>query len=212
MNAKTSEAVIEYWLGDAVVSAEESKRRSKLWYGFDPEIDRQLSQQFKTSLQQAESGELDSWCDSPEGSLALVILLDQFSRNIYRGTRDAFKNDQKALDIAQTTIENKNDTQLPLIGRAFLYHPFEHSEEIKDQQISVSLFDKLYREGHREGHREGQKDWSAQLKNFLDYAIDHRDIIVQFGRFPHRNAILGRKNTAREEAFLSKDKRTFGQK
>lgn len=208
MKAKTVESVIEYWLGDAVISAEESKRRSKLWYGFDPEIDRQLSEQFKTSLQQAESGELDSWRDSPEGSLALVILLDQFSRNIYRGTRDAFKNDQKALEIARTTIENKNDDQLPLIGRAFLYHPFEHSEEIKDQQISVSLFDKLNSEGHREGH----KDWSTQLKNFLDYAISHRDIIVQFGRFPHRNTILGRKNTAQEEAFLSKDKRTYGQK
>lgn len=203
MTETTREAVLEYWLGDAETSAEESKRRSKRWYGFNPEIDQQITHRFKATLLEAETGKLDSWSNSPTGSLALVILLDQMSRNIYRGTAAAFKNDETALNIAKKVIANLEDRELSYIGRAFLYHPFEHSENLQDQETSVALFDQL--------SQEGNEAWSTQLGGFLKFAIEHRDIIRKFGRFPHRNALLGRTNTPQEDEYLAKDKRTFGQ-
>ena len=134
--------------------------------------------------QKAIKGELDPLSETPEGSLALVIILDQFPRNMYRGTPQAFASDAKALKVAKEAVEKKFDRDLLPMQRMFLYLPFEHSENIDDQEQSVKFFENL----------------GDELA--LKYAIEHRDAITQFGRFPHRNAILGRESTPEELRFL----------
>lgn len=200
---QSSETIIEYWLGDAQTDAQAAADRSKLWYGYSPDTDQYLEKHFKETLLQAESGQLDDWSKEPAGSLALVILLDQFSRNIYRGSKAAFKNDDKAIGIARGLIDRNADRELSYIGRAFLYHPFEHSETMTDQDWSVLLFSGLY--------EDANDVWSEQLQGFMKYAINHREIIKTFGRFPHRNIIFGRQNTPEETAFLNQDNRSYGQ-
>lgn len=200
---KNSEAIIEYWLGDAEIDVRSAAERSRLWYGYSKDTDQHIERHFKETLEQAESGQLDAWSKEPMGSLALVVLLDQFSRNIYRGTKAAFKNDNKAIEIARELISRNADTELSCIGRAFLYHPFEHSERMEDQDMSVRLFTAL--------HEDVSEAWSESMKNFLTYSVSHRETIKKFGRFPHRNSILERQNTQEEIEFLEQDNRSYGQ-
>ena len=136
--------------------------------------------------------ELDSMANDPQGCLALIILLDQFSRNMFRGSAQAFAADEKALAHARTAVERGLDQQLPPFQRTFVYLPFEHSESLADQDRSVALFEALGDE------------------NTYDYAVRHRDIIVRFGRFPHRNVILGRESTPEELEFLKEPGSSFG--
>jgi uncharacterized protein (DUF924 family) len=136
----------------------------------------------------AKSGALDAWVDTPRGGLALLILLDQLSRNLHRGTAEAFAADAKARAIARIMLARGFDQSLTPIERMFVYLPFEHSEDMTDQDLSVRLFEAL--------------DASLTEKT-TDYAVRHRDVIRRFGRFPHRNAALGRPNTADEDAFLA---------
>lgn len=203
MSEQRIEAILDFWIGPAAHDAGEAKARGKLWYQSTPEADEDLRRRFGEDVDMAARGALDDWRRSADGSLALVILLDQFSRNLFRGTAGAFANDAMAASIAEAAIDAGQDRQMSWIGRAFLYHPFEHSEQLPRQERSVQLFQALA--------DEAPPEWQEQLKGFLEYAVEHREVVRRFGRFPHRNAVLGRESTAIETAYLESGARRYGQ-
>jgi len=198
----TAAQIIDYWIGEAASDPGAAKRRTKMWYGSKGGVDDEIRTRFADTLAMAEDGKLDDWQATGEGALGLVILLDQFSRNLYQRTADAFKNDPDAYRIAQRAIERGQDKDLSWTGRAFLYHPFHHSESLDAQNKGVELFEAL--------RLETPEPWWEILDGFLDATREHRDIIREFGRFPHRNRVLGRKSTPEEQAYLENAK-TYGQ-
>lgn len=161
------------------------------WFVRDDAFDAELRQRFGPLLLDARQGELVHWSESPDGALALVILLDQLSRNIHRGTPEAFASDGMALAIAERAVDQGDDLRLTPEQRGVLYMPFEHSESLADQDRGVALFEAL---------GEGEA---------LDYMRRHREIIARFGRFPHRNTILGRNSTPEEIEFLKQPGSSF---
>jgi len=177
-------ALLDFWFGD-----DEQAGPRKAWFAKDPAFDRACRDRFAALHAAAGSGALEHWRDSAAGALALVVLLDQLSRNIYRGTAAAFAQDAHALAVAEAAIAAGFDAPHPPLRRMFLYLPFEHSEEAAMQARSVQLFETL------RGH-----PW---LDEAIDYAHRHRAVIERFGRFPHRNAILGRQSTPAELEYLA---------
>ena len=175
--------IVEFWFSDAV---------RPLWFNSTLEFDKQLRDRFEPVWQQAVQGKLDSWAENAEGALALVILLDQIPLNIYRGDPRSFSTEAKARDIAARVIEKSWDRELTDEQKAFLYMPFMHSESLLDQDRSVKLFE------------------AAGLKDNLKFANHHRELIRRFGRFPHRNAILGRESTQAEDVYLASDEAFLG--
>ncbi len=176
---------------DEVLAFWFSERVEPLWFSSDRMLDAELRERFGALVAAAGEGALDDWLETPEGALALVILLDQFPRNIYRGTAAAFAADAKARVVADRALALGHDHQVEPARRMFFYLPFEHSEQLADQERSLALFTAL-------GDPE-----------LLDYAVRHHEIIVRFGRFPHRNAVLGRPSTAQEQAFLTQPGSAF---
>ena len=160
----------------------------KQWFAARPAFDEAIRLKFEPVHHAAARGEYDAWSQEAEGSLALLILLDQFPRNLYRKSAHAFATDPKARGIARAAIAEGFDRQVEPTLRPFFYLPFEHSEEMADQDASVALCERLAQE-------TGDEDT-------LKWARMHRDIIVRFGRFPHRNPALGRATTAEEQAYL----------
>ncbi|HEY9234722.1 MULTISPECIES: DUF924 family protein [Phenylobacterium] len=158
------------------------------WFKKNPKFDHSIALKFEPVHHAAARGEYDAWMASAEGSLALLILLDQFPRNLYRNSGHAFATDSKARSIARAAVASGQDRAVDPTLRQFFYLPFEHSEEKADQDEAVRLFTILKEES---GDGEG-----------LRWAELHRDIIVKFGRFPHRNRCLGRATTPNEQAFL----------
>jgi uncharacterized protein (DUF924 family) len=167
--------VVSFWLA----------QDKKAWFSANPTFDAEVWHRFADLLDQAKSGNIDHWAESPKGALALVILLDQMSRNIYRDRPEMYAADGKALAIAESAIAQGFDEALAANERAWLYMPFMHSEDLEDQEKSIALFSR------------------SGLSENLPFAIHHADIIRRFGRFPHRNAILGRHTTPEEAAFLA---------
>jgi len=160
-----------------------SEIRPEAWFRADPEIDTAIRRQFLELYHELRDRPVEALVDTTESALAAVIVLDQFPRNIFRGTPEAFATDARALALAEAAIAAGHDRRLGVAERQFLYMPFQHSEDIEIQRRSVALFAPLGPE-------------------LLEYAERHRAIIEQFGRFPHRNDILGRASTATEIAFL----------
>ena len=158
------------------------------WFGAKAAFDEAIRLKFEPVHHRAARGEYDAWEGSAEGALALLLLLDQFPRNLYRKSSHAFATDGKALGIARRAIANGFDRQVEAQLRPFFYLPFEHSEKLADQDESIALCQSL-------------ADETGDVET-LRWAVLHRDIIVKFGRFPHRNAPLGRQTTAQEQAFL----------
>jgi uncharacterized protein (DUF924 family) len=155
------------------------------WFAKDEDFDATIRQRFGDVYEQAAAGERDAWIDEPTGALALVILLDQFPRNLFRNSPQAFATDAKALDIARTALKRRDDQVVGEDLNAFLAMPLMHSENLADQEACVAWMDEIGGEGNRKA------------------AVEHRDIIARFGRFPHRNATLGREPTAEELEFLA---------
>ena len=180
--------VLEFWFG-APGSVEHGSLR-KCWFEKDPAFDAEIRRRFLALVDEAAAGRLDGWADRPEGLLALIVLLDQFPRNLFRDAPRAFATDTQALALAQQALARGVDAQLMPVARAFIYLPFEHSEDLAMQDRAVSLFSALAKHGEA-------------FASYLDYAERHRDVIRRFGRFPHRNAILGRASTPEEIAFLA---------
>ena len=180
--------IIDFWFLPAT-APDHGKPRAQ-WFSKDKEFDLLITQKFAHLVEQALSDTLSVADNSPSSALAYILLLDQFTRNIYRDTPRAFAGDSKARGAAQMMVDSNMDQQLPPMQRCFVYLPFEHSEDIGLQKQSVALFTQLH------------KETNAYLEE-LDYAVRHHDVIAQFQRFPHRNAILGRPSTAAELAFLA---------
>ncbi len=195
---KKIEEILEVWFGKGDVPSEAVRAQ---WWKKDPDFDAMLRDRFGALLDRGVRGELDDWANDAPGALALVILLDQFSRNIHRGTPRSFAADEHALMMAKRAVHHGFDAALPIHRRIFLYMPWMHSEELDAQKECVRLFERLANEAPPEAQ--------PTIRNNLDFAIRHLEIVERFGRFPHRNAILGRTTTPEEEAFLREPNSSF---
>lgn len=184
------QAVLDFWFGAA--DDPQSGRPRREWFVKDPNFDARVRERFGPLVEAALQGGLAHWAAAPAGALALLLLLDQFPRNIHRGTPRAFAGDAQALRLAREVVDRAWDRELRPVQRWFVYLPFEHAEDLAAQQRSVELFTTLAREAPGDGVEEA-----------LDYALRHREVIERFGRFPHRNAILGRASTPGEVEYLS---------
>ncbi len=160
------------------------------WWRKDPAFDQEVRERFLALHEAIERGEREAWLETPRGTLAYVIVMDQFSRNVFRDSARAFASDERARAAARRGVDRGDDRTLSADERSFLYMPFMHSENIVDQDRCVALF-------------------ASAPPNQLRYAERHRDIIRRFGRFPHRNAVLGRESTPEEEAFLKEPGSSF---
>ncbi len=196
------DAVLSFWFKQQSLSAPQVDRRMDVWFGEDVAFDAQIKAEFSGDVARASEGQLDHWAKQPRGRLALIILLDQFRRNIYRNTRDAFAMDRKALQLCVQGAMEKKDRGLDPIEKVFFYMPLQHAESAKVQAKSCELYNKLA-EAVSPTYRE-------TFMTIAQFAELHRDIVDQFGRFPHRNKLLGRKNTPEEEEYLA-DAPDFGQ-
>jgi uncharacterized protein (DUF924 family) len=197
------DAVLAFWFKEHQLSAQQIDRRMDIWFGEDPEFDHEIRQAFAADVEKASEGELDHWADEPRGRLALILLLDQFRRNIYRGTARAFEKDKAALRLCVEGAMQKKDRGLTPIQRVFFYMPLQHAESRKVQAKSVELFSRL-----AEAVSPTLKETFLTIAQFAEL---HHDIIEQYGRFPHRNAVLGRDNTPEEDEYLAGDAPDFGQ-
>lgn len=193
----SADEVLQFWLGTARPSNSEALQHKQQWFSKSDELDARIRQRFEPAVQAALTGRLSGWTDGVWDTLARIILLDQFTRNIYRGTPESFAGDPLALQLALGLCDSGQDQALPSVLRVFVYLPLEHAEDEALQQRSVELFAQL-----RDGHPE-----PAELQTYLqgtwDYALRHQAVIARFGRFPHRNAILGRTSTEEEQAYLA---------
>ncbi len=183
----------QYWFGPVDEAGFAAARQHKLWFGYSAKADAAIAERFGNLVAKALGGELEDWADSDNGLVALVVLLDQFTRNIYRGTPRAFAGDNTALGLARQALRSNRHRSLPAIHRVFLYMPLEHAEHLATQEECVGLFSCLAKE-----------TGAASVADFTRYAAAHRDVIARFGRFPHRNAILGRASSPQELAYLEK--------
>ena len=172
----TAAKINKFWLEDV---------EPKAWYSVDPELDAEITDRFLEARNAAVAGALDHWKSTAEGSLALLILIDQFSRNMFRGDPRSFEGDAKAREIAREAIYNRQDLEVSQPGRSFFYLPFMHSETLADQDFGIDI----------------QRQRNATEDDLL-HAHAHREIIAEFGRFPFRNKALGRETTPAEEVFL----------
>ncbi len=197
------EAVIDYWLGEASKSFEALRRRNRMWFTPDPEVDRAVESRFGKLLSDHADELTVSWRGKPRGRLALIILFDQFPRNIYRGTAKAFAFDSQALNLCLTGIDTGMDKGFEPVERMFFYMPLQHAETAEAQDRCVALFESL-----TEACAAEQREFFV---NALEHAREHRQLILRFGRFPHRNRTLGRASTVEEIAYLDSGGASYGQ-
>ncbi|MBE9155324.1 DUF924 domain-containing protein [Nodosilinea sp. LEGE 06152] len=185
-----AEGILRFWFGDPEDLEGEYGQQRKVWFKKDPAFDEVIRQRFLGDVERAIAGELDEWRSQPRSCLALVLLLDQFPRNLFRGDAHCFGGDRAALATAYHALENGYDQQVLPVERMFFYLPLEHSENLADQERSVELVRSLHAHD------------PEKFESTLDYALRHREVIQRFGRFPHRNEVLGRETTAEEAEFL----------
>lgn len=197
----TVEAILEFWFGSNPDDSVAAKEKSPLWWSKNPAIDNEMRQRFASSVLRAAAGELSEWQSNSRGRLALILLTDQFPRNIYRDSPGAFAQDSKALAWSLDGIELGVDLKLRPIERVFFYLPLEHSESLQHQEQSVKYFGELF--------SMVSPEQRPVFEEYLNFAARHRDIIARFGRFPHRNKILGRESTPEELAFLNEPGSSF---
>jgi uncharacterized protein (DUF924 family) len=199
--------ILEFWFGTGPWTAERLKERTAFWFGGDgaeaqARRDVEIRTRLEPLLERAARGEFASWAASPKRRLALILLFDQVPRNAYRGTAAAFAFDPEALALASEGIQLAADAALDPIERIFFYLPLEHAESLEAQDAAVGAFERLVREAPPD-----LRDFCAYTAN---YATKHRDLIVKFGRFPHRNPVLGRQSTAEEKMWLAEHPNYFG--
>jgi uncharacterized protein (DUF924 family) len=201
-------SVREYWFGRERVTCETLSRRMRMWFSEDgPEErdrrDAEITARFAELFERAASGALDAWADGPRRRLSLIILLDQFPRQMFRGSARAFACDDKALGLTLSGMQSAADAALEARERMFFYMPLQHAERLEVQEESVLAYRRLL--------DEAPQALREHFESALHFAQLHRDIIAQFGRFPHRNRVLGRTSTPAEEAWLAADGETFDQ-
>ncbi|HEY0839412.1 MAG TPA: DUF924 family protein [Vulgatibacter sp.] len=196
-----AEQILRYWFGDGSDGWSLPADRQPLWFRGGPQVDEEIRLRFGPDVEVAVDGGFADWKATPRGRLALVILLDQFTRNVHRGTPGAFAGDRLALPLAVEALEKGIDRELRPVERPFLYLPLEHAEDSKMQALSVDAFRRLA--------EEAPAVVRPAYDVFLDYAIQHQVIVDRFGRFPPRNAILGRETTPEEAEFLKQPGSSF---
>jgi uncharacterized protein (DUF924 family) len=192
MPVRTPSDILDFWF---------SEQSRALWFTKNAAFDQSIRERFEETLRAAAAGDLDHWAATAPGALGLIIVLDQFSRNIYRGSARAFLADARARAVASGAISKSQDQEIPLPRRFFFYVPFEHSESLADQERSVALF-QAWVDAHDGPERE-------RAQGFMPYIHRHAEIIQRFGRFPHRNEVLGRESTLAEIAFLQEPMSSF---
>jgi uncharacterized protein (DUF924 family) len=193
MAKDNSEEVLEFWFGRPGDPDYGAHRQA--WFRRDDAFDAEIARRFGALQRRARDGALDGWAETARGALALLVLLDQFSRNLHRESPEAFASDPKALAVAKDAIARGHDRAVTPLQAHFFYLPFEHSEALAEQERGVALMQAMPEHDGKE--------------NAVSYAVRHRDVIARFGRFPHRNAVLGRETTAEEQAFLAENERGF---
>ncbi|MCF3973237.1 DUF924 family protein [Paracoccus salsus] len=175
MSLKSPQDVRDFWF---------SEEMKPFWFAKSDQIDNRIIQLFGETYEAAHAGRLEHWLDAPQDALSLTIVLDQFPRNMFRGSDRSFESQDLALSVARRALDQGHDQRVEPLARQFFYLPFMHSEDLADQERSVRLYEAL-------GNA-----------NSLHFAREHRDIVARFGRFPHRNAVLGRASTEDEVEFL----------
>jgi|SRR5579883_3329634 len=198
--------VRRFWFGRLPLKPEGVKERLALWFGSGAEerrADELIRSRFGALVERAAAGELDAWADSPRRRLSLILLLDQFTRHVYRGTERAFAKDREALALTLSGMQSAADAALTPVERLFFYMPLQHAELRDAQEESVAAYRRLL--------KEAPEELEAMFASALESAELHRSIVERFGRFPHRNRVLGRANTPEEEAYLRQGGPNFGQ-
>ena len=198
----TQQDILSFWfqgIGDQIPGP----TLLQFWFASPEGTDEIIIDRFAKAHQQAVRGELDSWPETAHGRLAAILLIDQFSRNIHRGSAEAFAQDHRALAWCKKGIELGHDQKLTMAEKTFFYLPLEHSESVGDQNHCVAAYQEMV------DTAEGEAQTYA--KNLVKFADEHRVIIAEFGRFPHRNAVLGRESTPEEVAYLADGGARFGQ-
>ncbi|MBD2567404.1 DUF924 family protein [Anabaena lutea] len=188
-----AKTILEFWFGHP--DEPNYGKPQKFWFSKQPNVDEEIRTRFIEDYQKAATGYLDDWINTPDTCLALILLLDQFPRNIFRDTPEAFATDWEALSAAQHAVAQGYDRELLPVQRWFIYLPFEHSENLAHQRQSVKLFQQLSHD--------------PESLSAIEYAFEHMKIISRFGRFPHRNQILGRISTTEEQEFLQQGGNSF---
>lgn len=203
MHSETIAEIVAFWLGPALDGPEIAFARRDWWYKGGPAVDAEIGERFSGQVRDACDGAYDDWAATPDGALAMILLLDQFTRNLYRHTPQAYAGDARAFDIVDRAIAAGLDRDLHPVCRIWLYHPFHHSEDIAAQERGSALLEEVKAAAAAEWHP------------FVDRSIwgwaRHRDIVRRFSRFPHRNQVLGRESTPEELEFLATNTEAFGQ-
>ena len=201
----TPEDIVTFWLGDAHDDPAAAAQQSERWYQGGKALDQEIRDRFGKLLARlsadspAAQSEREQWGQTAQGSLALVILLDQFSRHCFRGKAGAFANDALALKVAERAVAAGHDAALSIPARLFLHHPFHHSESIAAQRHYVAFTSELA--------ETVPEEWREFVSGVADYAKRHRNVVTRFGRFPHRNAVLNRVSSADEREYLQNAER-----
>lgn len=193
--------LLHWWFGQGTSATEIAAEKQRLWFGYRPQQDAEARERFGALVEQALNGDLQDWAELPEGWLALVLLLDQLPRMIHRNTPRAFAGDERAQQLVRDGVTQGGDMLLSPIQRVFIYLVLEHAENLAVQDLAVAHFTAL-----RDIAAEHEQ---ALFRDFLDYAERHREVISRFGRFPHRNAILGRDSSDAEQSFLQQPGSSF---
>ncbi|MCA9405315.1 MAG: DUF924 domain-containing protein [Candidatus Omnitrophica bacterium] len=198
--------ILDFWFEDLTDDKPvvPGQGAAKKWFKKSDDTDNEIRQKFEGDIIRARKRKYDAWMETPEGMLALIIVLDQFSRNVYRDTPKAFENDLKVLEYALMAIKKGFDKKVTMIQRQFIYMALMHAENLAVQKKCVECFEDLLEEAE-----EKKSPAAGYFKNNLSYASRHYDIIKRFNRFPHRNEILGRKSTAEEMEFLEQPGSSF---
>jgi uncharacterized protein (DUF924 family) len=195
MNTSQINEVLEFWFADRDLSEPTLDSRMTRWFNSDDKFDAELADRFTSLAKQALTEELDDWAEQPLGRLALILLLEQFPRRLYKDSPDAFQGDRKAMKLCQQGVANDAYRELNAVQQLFFFMPLQRAESIKIQQTSVKIYNAL------------SSNVSSTLRDTFEtvahFAELRRDVIAKFGRFPHRNAPLGRSNTGAEEAHLT---------
>jgi uncharacterized protein (DUF924 family) len=203
MDVSQADEILEWWFGDTARDARKVPGRMGFWFSGTAAQDAEMRRRWGAQVAAASESRLDHWTPSPRGRLAVLLLLDQFRRNLFRGTPEAFRRDGRARYLMRDGVSRMMDLKLAPIERVFFYMPLQHSESLDDQELAVDRFLQL--------EREVASELQSTFADFRKYAQRHRDIIARFGRFPYRNAILGRRSTSEETAWLKHGGETFGQ-
>lgn len=194
--------ILDFWFAGALDSAEALDRRAKLWFSATETFDREIRDAFGSLPERTLGGEFDAWTEDARPALGLVLILDQFPRNLFRGTAQAFRFDAKGREVALSSLEAGFDGELHPLEAAFLYLPLEHAEDLSLQYRAVELFEQLV--------ERASPAFRPRFEEFASYARRHREVIRRFGRFPHRNTMLGRLSTAEEMSYFESGGDTFG--